>query len=650
MAWSAGGAPREEVDGLIAEQELILHVFAHADDRKPADVAEMGALWTRFADELGLTDPVPLLGLPMEPDRFTGFGAGTVVLAARQRPDTHVQAVLRGMHDVLNLSVLAALPGASWQQLDAMVRGVLGEMSQAFIGVTWLYQGKDEHLDAGARCFEELEGRRVGRGCELEPGIVLREFSGREDTRAERRFVVLAPPDRDDEQSDWTWSNGRADMPVLARYLLHMAKVRYQLRVHARLPEAGMLCRTIDDAVAQRDQAALSTSRFRIARHVTDLKTMRHTVEIAISNAVAALKRVGDLPQDGPIGDDLALGTYFRQRLDDDITYFETSAEGARLMTESLGPALVRTHEPTFGIVTAMPEECAAARFLLDDWKRVNVPGDRANYFVGTMPSAVPDQPHVVVITLLGETANNAAADGCANLIRSFATVNCVLMSGIAAGVPRVTDPAKHVRLGDIVVASWGIVDYDHVVDAPDNVSLRQPHPRPSPLLKHAVNALQTDEHMQRCPWETHIDAIVRAYSSFARPADSTDVVYTDESDDQATTPHPDPALSGHRPGRPKVHYGRIGSADRSLRNLRKRDAIAAEHNLRAFEMEGTGIGKASFANGLEWYVVRGISDYGDRRHGHLWRNYAAAVAASYVRALLGACPPLDVRGGQIRA
>jgi nucleoside phosphorylase len=32
---------------------------------------------------------------------------------------------------------------------------------------------------------------------------------------------------------------------------------------------------------------------------------------------------------------------------------------------------------------------------------------------------------------------------------------------------------------------------------------------------------------------------------------------------------------------------------------------------VRAIEMEGTGVGKSSFASGIEWHVVRGISDYG---------------------------------------
>lgn len=64
----------------------------------------------------------------------------------------------------------------------------------------------------------------------------------------------------------------------------------------------------------------------------------------------------------------------------------------------------------------------------------------------------------------------------------------------------------------------------------------------------------------------------------------------------------------------------------------------------------GQGISNASFLEGVEWYVVRGISDYGDETFTRLWRSYAALVAAVYARAVLAACMPIDPRGGHSRA
>lgn len=222
-------------------------------------------------------------------------------------------------------------------------------------------------------------------------------------------------------------------------------------------------------------------------------------------------------------------------------------------------------------------------------------------------------------------------------------------MVGIAAGVPNVRHSDRHVRLGDVVVGSWGVVDYDHVVDTPGGSSLRQPHPQPSPLLGRYAKLLEAEEKIGTRPWEQWIDQGQAELEGFERPPASTDVIY---ASDKATRPvsHPDLAKSGHRLGRPKVHQGRIGSGDRSVRNVRKRDELATRHDLIAIEMETTGLGKAGFSNGLEWFVIRGISDYGDRRADKTWRNYASLVAAAYTRALLAQCSPLDARGGHIRA
>ncbi|MEJ3749551.1 hypothetical protein WEI85_40615 [Actinomycetes bacterium KLBMP 9797] len=303
---------------------------------------------------------------------------------------------------------------------------------------------------------------------------------------------------------------------------------------------------------------------------------------------------------------------------------------------------------PVFGIVTALPEEFAAVRAVLDDAGQPRtVAGDRALYVLGTMPSRDDDRPHEVVLTLLGDTGNSAAAEACANLIRSFPSVDTVVMCGIACGVPNPHRPERHVRLGDIVVATWGIADYDHVVETDDGRRPRQTFPSPSPLLVRLARYLAAVEISGERPWEKWITEALTSLGAFGRPDDATDRIYTAED---RTVPHPPPDLSGHHPGFPKVHHGLIGSADRSLRSARIRDALAASHQLIAFEMEGKGIGSAGFAGGLEWFVVRGISDYGDVHTGLRWRGYASVVAAAYARALLAECPPLSPRGGHPHA
>jgi nucleoside phosphorylase len=291
---------------------------------------------------------------------------------------------------------------------------------------------------------------------------------------------------------------------------------------------------------------------------------------------------------------------------------------------------------PVFGILTALPEEFAAMRSFIDAPRWARVEGDRADYVLGTMPSADSSRTHAVALTLLGETGNDAAASAGTNLLRSYPSVRCLLMAGIAAGIPDPGRPERHVRLGDIVVAR-GIAAYDSVRDLDDGPVFRRTFPPSSPLLQRRARILQAGEMTGDRPWEDLLAFQVRLFPWFGRPPESTDVLH--RPDGSGPVRHPDMALSGHRPGQPKVHHGLIASGDRSLRSARKRDEIAAFCDVLAVEMEGKGIGNTGFSEGAEWFTVRGISDYGDRHVTTAWRGYASMAAAAYVRALLTATP-----------
>lgn len=298
---------------------------------------------------------------------------------------------------------------------------------------------------------------------------------------------------------------------------------------------------------------------------------------------------------------------------------------------------------PSFAIVTALPEEFSAVLTVLDSPQDLPPVGeDGIQYVVGTLPSATAGQPHVIVLVQILDPGNATAAAAVTNLVRSFPTVSYVVMVGIAAGVPNLSEPSKHVRLGDIVVARCGVVDYDHVDQTTDGVRLRSGVGRPSPFLAAAADRLRAGELRGQRPWEQWLgtDADRPDRAAYHRPADDTDILYaTDGSDTRLA--HADGAETGHRPAHPKVHLGLIGSANRSLSNASVRDTLAAQYDLRAFEMEASGVGTSSFINGREWFVVRGISDYADERRDGLWRNYAALAAAAYVRALLAECRPV---------
>ncbi|HWM20627.1 MAG TPA: hypothetical protein VNO51_13125 [Ilumatobacteraceae bacterium] len=296
---------------------------------------------------------------------------------------------------------------------------------------------------------------------------------------------------------------------------------------------------------------------------------------------------------------------------------------------------------PTIGIVTAIPEEYAAMRALLDLSAERDVTGDPATYVLASVPSRRPERGHRVALTLLGETATDAAADGCTHLLRSFPSIVAVLMVGIAAGIPNPQQPERHVRLGDIVVATRGIIDYGHTRSLAHGDQQRRQFPRPSARFVRCADLLKADELGELRPWEHWIGAgrpsnLVR----YDMPSRRTDVLRDIAGNRLA---HPRRNLSGHPVnGMPKVHYGSIGSADISVRNAATRDDLAARHGFLAVEMEGAGIGRSSFLNGKEWFVVRGISDYGDGHRDDAWRRYASLTAAAYVRSLLAKCLPLE--------
>ncbi len=306
-----------------------------------------------------------------------------------------------------------------------------------------------------------------------------------------------------------------------------------------------------------------------------------------------------------------------------------------------------QTRRPTVGLITAIPEEFAAMRALLEQPEEKYVNRDPAPYVLGNLPSREKLRNHRTVLTLLGATATNAAANGCTNLVRSFPTVAAVIMVGIAAGIPNPYRPERHVRLGDIVVATQGLVDYDHVRTVADGIQPRRQFPLPSPRFVRCADMLKADELSGQRPWEKWLDeGRPPNLTGYQRPPQHTDVL-RDGGGNRLHHPHRN--VSGHRKGHPKVHYGAIGSADRSLRDAAARDQLASRHSFLAIEMEGAGIGSSSFLNNLEWFVIRGISDYGDGQRNEIWRRHASLAAASYLRALLAKCSPLESQYGTDR-
>ncbi len=272
-------------------------------------------------------------------------------------------------------------------------------------------------------------------------------------------------------------------------------------------------------------------------------------------------------------------------------------------------------------------------RAMLDNPQSLEVPNDPNDYAVGFVPALDGSGQHAVILTLQKKPANNSAVASASHLLRSFPTVEYVLMVGIAGGMPDPQHPDEHVRLGDIVVSNpYGVVQYDNVKLAQGKVEIRDSSSPPSPSLIGKANMLEADRLTGSYPWEHYISRVQQVLPSSARPDESKDRLYSSKYPTRILG-HPDDP--NRRAGQPRVHFGRIGSANTLLKDPGFRDALGEQWHVRAIEMEGSGIADGTWTASQGYFVVRGICDYCDSHKNNTWQAYAAAAAAAYARSLI---------------
>jgi nucleoside phosphorylase len=66
------------------------------------------------------------------------------------------------------------------------------------------------------------------------------------------------------------------------------------------------------------------------------------------------------------------------------------------------------------------------------------------------------------------------------------------------------------------------------------------------------------------------------------------------------------------------------------MKSGQHRDRIATQHNLIAFEMEGSGVWDY-----FPCLIIKGVCDYADSHKSQHWQSYAACTAAACMRAFL---------------
>ncbi len=297
-----------------------------------------------------------------------------------------------------------------------------------------------------------------------------------------------------------------------------------------------------------------------------------------------------------------------------------------------------RAGKARIAVITALPKEAAVMKVMMDDlMPLVRRTAERSRvYDVCETPAL--QGTHCILHMCLGDMGNNAAASRASLVLEQFPLIEHIVMLGIAGGAPNPTNPAQHVRLGDVVVSDrHGIIQFDFVKHERDEIIIRNRPVPPAAQLLDAVAAVAIEVAAGRRPWVQYLSR-KPDLATYGRPDASTDVLIK-TTDPACVIAHPiDP---DRVEGEPRVFLGPIASSNSLLKNPVFRDQLRDRYTIKAVEMESSGIADATWERGAGYLAIRGICDYCDQSKGDAWQNYAALAAGAYLRALLELVPAL---------
>jgi len=273
---------------------------------------------------------------------------------------------------------------------------------------------------------------------------------------------------------------------------------------------------------------------------------------------------------------------------------------------------------------------------------------DQNNYTLGEICG------HNIVIAVLPEIGNNAAAAVAIQLLNDFPSIRFGLLVGIGGGVPSQEEEGYDIRLGDVVVSKptatfGGVVQYDlGKYSMGGGFERTGSLAKPPALLQASVQKLAADHRIQGSQVPQLLSAMLQKYpvmeEEYSHPGLEADQLF------RADYPHPGGASCRNcdrlrvvnrdirRNTNPKYHYGIIGSANTVVKDAGLREELWRALKIMCVEMEAAGI-----MDSFPCLVIRGICDYADSHKNKKWQPYAAATAAAYMKELLSVIPPKDV-------
>ncbi|KAK6500360.1 hypothetical protein TWF481_010703 [Arthrobotrys musiformis] len=298
------------------------------------------------------------------------------------------------------------------------------------------------------------------------------------------------------------------------------------------------------------------------------------------------------------------------------------------------------------GIVCAREVELNAILEALDSRRRYESSStdsvyetNQVGYHFGRMGE------HDVVVACLPEDRPGivSAAITVQLMVMKFDSIRLVLMVGTAGGAPGAVD----VRIGDIVVGSKGVVQYDLGEITPNGLEIFEVPILPPEFVLKAIDRF-------RSKWGSEHFGCPTGFGGESLGSDDLDaediLFWADYPHQEGSDSNCDGSereyqiiRSRHRPGlvprrhrgvsRPTIHYGRVGSGNTVIKDPKTRDGINARlgrQSVLCFETEGAGLG--GFQDSL---VIRCVSNYCDSHENDKFQQYAARRAAAYAKELL---------------
>uniref|UniRef100_A0A182N0U6 Winged helix-turn-helix domain-containing protein n=1 Tax=Anopheles dirus TaxID=7168 RepID=A0A182N0U6_9DIPT len=327
-------------------------------------------------------------------------------------------------------------------------------------------------------------------------------------------------------------------------------------------------------------------------------------------------------------------------------------------------PTIASNKQPTIAIITAQYCEKLAVDAMLENketFVRYTTVGESNVYTLGNIGA------HRIVSTKLpsvGSTreAMTAAGNTTTRLLGTFQKVDYVFIVGVAGGIPHYTDYRRHVRLGDVVIASTPAAPsadqqpaakpYCYVYSSGQS-EVRRYYPADDGLQAIARTLVQNDDGKK--PWLRYVQEGLQQLSGrgghaehdFARPAPNTDKLYMNIGNKNVIeVAHPialagdgaddTDANGGPAPPQTRLHAGPIGSGYELVRSDSARTEYAQAYQLLATDSEMNSVLDSVVGNCRDSFIlVKGIADYKDGTTSRKWQNYASLAAAAVMKTIV---------------